>query len=124
MKSAISDHLHDAAIGLREPQAQRHAARESESAAGQSDIAARPRAGDVFLQDGCVADRLVHDSVVLRQFSVQGCEEEGGIKRARDALVGARGRAALRPSLAFATPACDSLFDAPRHASSARASTA
>src|SRR6476660_6083473 len=34
MKSPVTDHLHDAAIGLRKPEAQRHAARESKSSTG------------------------------------------------------------------------------------------
>ena len=89
MKAAVADHLHDAAIRLRELQPQRHAAGESEPAAGQPDIAFRLGARDVLLQDRPVADRFVEDDVVLRQLSAQRREHEGRVQRARNALVGA-----------------------------------
>src|SRR6185312_3290541 len=87
MKAAVADDLNDASLRLRQLEAQRHAAAEAEPAAGEADIATRPRATDMLLHQRRIADRLVDDDIVLRQCAVQGCEQIWRADRPWRALV-------------------------------------
>src|SRR3954471_15709779 len=111
MITTVADHLHDAAIGPRQFQAHRHAAAEAEPAAGETDIGLRPGAGDVLLQDGCVADRLVDDDVVLRELCVQRREYKRRTERAGNPFVCARSGATFCGSVPRALPACNAVRD-------------
>ena len=86
MKAAVADDLHDAPFRLRQLQAQRHAAGKTEPAAGEADIAARPRAADMLLHQWRIADRFVDEDIVLRQRAVQRGEQIGRTDRAALAL--------------------------------------
>ena len=67
MKSAVADHLHDAPIGFCQLQPQRHAATESQPATGKPNVALRPGARHVFLQNRSIADGLIEDDIVLNE---------------------------------------------------------
>src|SRR5581483_4767720 len=112
MESAVADHLHDAPFRFGEFESERHAAGKAEPAAGEANIAARSGAFDVFLQDRPIADRFVHDNVVLRDFAVQTSKQESRRKRARGAFVGAGIGATLVDGVPRAAPARDPRSDA------------
>ena len=107
MIAAVADDLHHAALRLRQPQPQRHAAAEAEPAAGKADIALRFCPRDVLLQNRPVADGFVDDDVVLRELCAQRREYKGRTERAGHAFVGARRGTPLRGCFARPAPACN-----------------
>src|SRR5437764_1439892 len=107
MKTAVADHLHDAATRLRQFQPERHAAAETEPAAGEPDIALRSRAREMFLKNWAIADRFVENDIILRNLIPQRREHERRIKRAGNALVAARRRALFRRRVPRAGPTRD-----------------
>src|SRR4051794_37366777 len=109
MIAAVADDLPHAAIRLCQPQAERHAAAETKPTAGETDIALRLGPRDVLLQDWPVADGFVDDNVILRELGVQRREYKRRTERARYALVGAGGSAALRGHFPCRAPACDAI---------------
>src|SRR3954447_14877234 len=105
MKGAIADDLHNAPLGLRQLQPQRHAAAEAEPAAGEADIASRPRTTDMLLDQRRIAYRFVDDDIVLRQRAVQGREQIWRADRPWRALVRGCGCAPFVRGLAGTAPA-------------------
>src|ERR1043166_8741828 len=105
MKAAVADDLHDKPLWLRQFQAQRPAAPEPEPAAGETDIASRPRAADMLLHQRRIADRFVDQDIVLRQRVVQGREQVWRADSAGRALVRGRGCTPLVRGLAGTAPA-------------------
>src|SRR4051812_16237660 len=112
MKAAVTDDLYDASLRLRELQAQRHAAAEAEPAAGEADIASRPRAADMLLDQRRIAYRFVDDDIVLRQRAVQGREQIWRADRPWRALGLGGSRAPPFRRLAGIAPAGDPVDDA------------